>query len=92
MQTSYLQCRIDRISSRMQFMNSVWMQCANITCRLETVLYIYNSFRLVIGGWGNTRILIRRKYSGNVLSETFEDDMMTEDRPTKFLIEIAKSK
>lgn len=45
----------------------------------------------VIGGWGNTRILIRRKYSGEVLTETFENNIMSDKTPTKFLIEIARS-
>lgn len=46
----------------------------------------------MIGGWGNTRLIIRKKKFGNVLNEAFESNVINSVKPTKILIEIANSK
>lgn len=45
----------------------------------------------MIGGWGNTRILIRRKKSNDVLTEMEVVNPINNDRPTKIVIEITNS-
>lgn len=48
-------------------------------------------YEFVIGGWGNERLLIRKKKGGNVLAEVYESRVITQERPTKLLLEIANS-
>lgn len=48
-------------------------------------------FLTVIGGWGNQKILIRRKMSDNVLAEVNTLNAINADRPTKIVIEITDS-
>lgn len=42
----------------------------------------------VIGGWGNTRLIIRRKRGYEDLADVTIDDALAVDQPTKFVIEI----
>lgn len=42
----------------------------------------------VIGGWGNTRVIIRRKQGADVLRETQVVDLLSNDKWIAFLIQI----
>lgn len=50
------------------------------------------TFDIVIGGWTNSRVLIRRKKSDEVLTQVFTFGQMTPNTPTKFVLEVANSK
>lgn len=46
----------------------------------------------VIGGWVNSRVLIRRKKSDQVLQQVFVTPILSAQTPIKFIIEVANSK
>lgn len=46
----------------------------------------------MLGGWGNTKIIIRRKQGANVIKEVDIADVLIKDIPVTFLVEITKSK
>lgn len=46
---------------------------------------------LVIGGWKNTRHVIRRKKGEEVLEELNLSDLLLEDKQSKILIQLSKS-
>lgn len=48
--------------------------------------YIFFS---VIGGWANSKVLIRRKKSDNVLAEVNVNKVINEEKPTKIVIEVS---
>lgn len=56
------------------------------------VLYTLRNVLSVIGGWVNSRVLIRRKKSDEVMSQVFVFNTMTPHTPTKFVLEVANSK
>lgn len=43
---------------------------------------------VVIGGWANTRVIIRRKQGGDVLRETQVVDLLSNDKWIAFLFQI----
>lgn len=51
-----------------------------------------NLYEFVIGGWQNSRVLIRRKKSEELMTQVFVFHTMTPNTPTKFVIEVAHSK
>lgn len=53
--------------------------------------WIANWFFLVIGGWSNERIVLRKKQQADVLVEEFESNVINLERPTKMVIEVANS-
>lgn len=44
--------------------------------------------RPVLGAWGNTRVIIRRKRGYEDMTDVTVDDPLAVDQPTKFVIEI----
>lgn len=46
----------------------------------------------VIGGWVNSRVVVRRKKSDQVLQQVFVSPILSAQSPTKFIIEVANSK
>lgn len=74
-------------------MNSVWKDyyhsCKHVFILLS--IFFFSTFS-VIGGWTNSRVLIRRKKSDEVLSQVFIFNMMTPHTPTKFVLEVSNSK
>lgn len=48
-------------------------------------------FALVFGGYGNTRIAIRKRIQNYSLKEIIVSEVISELRPFKVLIEVAKS-
>lgn len=46
----------------------------------------------MIGGWGNARTIIRRKQGANVLRETQQVDLLSNDKWITFLIQITTRK
>lgn len=56
------------------------------------ILIYFNSEIAVIGGWVNSRVLIRRKKSDpNALQQVFVPPILTAQTPTKFILEVANS-
>lgn len=53
-------------------------------------MYIDSS--TVIGGWVNSRVVIRRKKSAQDLQQVFVKPILSAQMPTKFIIEVANSK
>lgn len=51
----------------------------------------YFIFRTVIGGWVNSRVVIRRKKSAQDLVQVFVKPILSAQTPTKFIIEVANS-
>lgn len=47
---------------------------------------------VVLGAWGNTRIIIRRKRGYEDMTDVTVDDPLATDQPTKFVIEITTGK
>lgn len=43
---------------------------------------------VAIAAWGNTKVIIRRKQGYEELTTVEADDIIAEDQPTKFVIEI----
>lgn len=56
------------------------------------ILFCYFfSWKLVIGGWDNTRVLLRKKKNAETLKEVFESNIVNLNRPTKVILEVANS-
>lgn len=49
-------------------------------------------FIAVIGGWGNSRVAIRKKKTNNTITELTVDDVLSPFKPVKVLVEIKNSK
>lgn len=47
--------------------------------------------KLVIGGWENSRVLLRKRRSAETLVEVFESSVINLNRPTKMVLEVANS-
>lgn len=50
--------------------------------------FFFSILCLVIGGWGNTLSVINK--NGNKLAEAFEYNVLNEQKPVKFIVEISK--
>ncbi|XP_031619784.1 uncharacterized protein LOC116338571 [Contarinia nasturtii] len=48
-------------------------------------------YEIVIGGWSNERVVIRKKKGANVLAEAYESRIINQEKPTKMLLEVANS-
>lgn len=46
----------------------------------------------MIGGWANTRVIIRRKQGDAVIRDVQQFDILDKDKPIVFLIQILKRK
>lgn len=53
-------------------------------------IFLTNSC-IVIGGWANARVLIRRKMGDNVLADREARNVVSEQRPIKFVVEVDQS-
>lgn len=62
--------------------------------RVRFFFFLFNCFLFVavIGGWVNTRVVIRRKKSAEDLQHVFVKPILSAQMPTKFIIEVANSK
>lgn len=47
-----------------------------------------DAYEIVLGGWGNTRVVIRKRINGAVLADYFIPDLLSEHRRKKFVLEI----
>lgn len=54
--------------------------------------FLINLIVAVIGGWVNSRVVVRRKKSDQVLQQVFVKPILSATIPTKFIIEVANSK
>jgi len=46
------------------------------------------AYEILIGGWGNSRVLIRKKKSNNTITDLSVDDVLSPFKPLKILVEI----
>lgn len=52
------------------------------------MIFRFCSFRIVIGGWGNTRSVIRRQMQGKHLAEVETLNILANRTPLKVLVDI----
>jgi len=62
---------------------------ANILLSTDANADSKNSYEIVIGGWGNSRNLIRK--NNQVLAKVKEFNILSETRPVKIIVEVTKA-
>lgn len=51
---------------------------------------LHNAYELILGGWGNRRILLRKRINGAILADVYWPNVISEWKRKKFIFQISK--